>query len=147
MKQLFLLRGLPGAGKSTLAKALSFGIESVVHEADSYFKVLRDPETGQLIDRHNPDGVYEFDSRFIANAHADCLNSTRESMRAGLPRVLVANTFTQYWEMDKYFRLAKEYGYDIYSLIVENRHNGINSHAVDAKTLQNMEARFDVRLI
>jgi adenylate kinase family enzyme len=36
MKELFLLRGLPGAGKSTLAKSIA-GNKGYIKEADMYF--------------------------------------------------------------------------------------------------------------
>ena len=36
MKELFLLRGLPGAGKTTLAKSIA-GSKGYVKEADMFF--------------------------------------------------------------------------------------------------------------
>ena len=126
MKELFLLRGLPGSGKSTLAKSL--GGEHF--EADMYF--MRD-------------GEYKFDPSKLKHAHEWCKNSTEASM-ADSKIVIVSNTFTQEWEMEAYYKLAEKYGYRVHSLIVENRHGGINEHGVPEEALQRMENRFELKL-
>ena len=48
--------------------------------------------------------------------------------------------------MEYYFDLAKEYGYRVYSLIVENRHSGVNSHGVPEEKLVQMKNRFEISL-
>ena len=60
--------------------------------------------------------------------------------------VVVSNTFTQEWEMKPYYELAEKYGYTVFSLVVENRHNGINTHGVPDETLEKMENRFEIKL-
>jgi hypothetical protein len=62
------------------------------------------------------------------------------------PRVVVSNTFTQEWEMLPYYELAAKYGYKVYSLIVENRHGGVNEHGVPEDKLTQMKNRFEIRL-
>lgn len=133
MKELFLLRGLPGAGKSTLAKSL----ESVFcYETDKYFE--------------NEDGEYNFDPTKLKQAHQWCQDRVEKAMNApnGFPplRIVVSNTFTQEWEMQPYYDLAKKYGYRVYSLIVENRHGGVNEHDVPQDTLEKMKNRFTLKL-
>jgi len=127
MKELFLLRGLPGSGKSTLAKAL--GGEQV--EADQYFIV---------------DGEYRFDPTKIKTAHEWCRNQVSDWMFLEFERIVVSNTFTQEWEMEPYFQMAKEKGYMVYSLIVENRHGGENVHGVPVDKLEQMKNRFEFKL-
>ena len=132
MKELFLLRGLPGSGKSTLAKSLG-GIRI---EADQYFM---------------EDGVYNFDASKLKNAHNYCQSQTQAWMKTdgeqvNVERIVVSNTFTQEWEMKPYFEMAEKYGYRVYSLIVENRHGGINEHGVPEESLQRMENRFETKL-
>jgi predicted kinase len=133
MKELFLLRGLPGSGKSTLAKSIG-GIHI---EADMYF---------------TKDGEYQFDSTKLRDAHQWCQEITEKSM-VGLnnpeittQRIVVSNTFTQEWEMQAYYDLAKKYGYRVYSLIVENRHGGVNEHGVPDEKLKQMKQRFEIKL-
>jgi hypothetical protein len=48
--------------------------------------------------------------------------------------------------MDYYFELAKEHGYRVYSLVVENRHSGTNSHGVPEEKLVQMKNRFEICL-
>ena len=127
MKELFLLRGLPGAGKSTLAKSLS-GIHL---EADRYF--MEDDE-------------YKFDASKLKDAHEWCKNMTSAYLTKGYNKVVVSNTFTQAWEMQPYYDLAEKHGYRVYSLIVENRHDGVNQHGVPVEKLIEMKNRFQVKL-
>lgn len=132
IKELYLLRGLPGAGKSTLAKSLG-GIHV---EADQYFM---------------EDGEYKFNPNQIKNAHNYCQIQTRGWMKTDgtqvdVSRIVVSNTFTQEWEMEPYFEMAKEYGYRIYSLVVENRHGGLNEHNVPTETIDKMRNRFQLKL-
>jgi hypothetical protein len=61
-------------------------------------------------------------------------------------RIVVSNTFTQEWEMTPYFELAEKYGYRVHSLIVENRHGGVNEHGVPEDKLGLMKKRFEVKL-
>jgi predicted kinase len=126
IKQLILLRGLPGSGKSTLAKLIC----NQHVEADMYFI---------------QDGEYKFDATKLKQAHEWCHNKTEEWLKTGY-NVAVSNTFTQEWEMMPYFTLAKQYGYMVQSLIVENRHNGESEHSVPQETLNKMKTRFEISL-
>jgi predicted kinase len=127
MKELYLLRGLPGSGKSTLAKSLG----GKHFEADMYF--VRD-------------GEYQFDVTKLKEAHEWCRSSVGGLMINEEPKLVVSNTFTQEWEMKPYFDLARNYGYRVYSLIVENRHGGVNEHGVPEDKLEQMKTRFEVKL-
>ena len=127
MKELYLLRGLPGSGKSTLAKSLG----GKHFEADMYF--VRD-------------GEYKFDVTKLKDAHEWCRSSVGGLMINEEPKLVVSNTFTQEWEMEPYYRMAKRYGYKVFSLIVENRHGGINEHGVPEEKLEQMKNRFEIKL-
>ena len=129
---LFILRGLPGAGKSTLAKSMG----AVYFEADMFFMEGNE---------------YKFDMKKIRQAHEWCQNQVRISMKnaaGGMTpsRIAVANTFTQEWEMQAYYDMAKEYGFTVFALVVENRHGGKNVHDVPADVLDKMEERFELKL-
>jgi phenolic acid decarboxylase len=58
----------------------------------------------------------------------------------------VSNTFTQEWEMEPYVKLAEKYDYMVFSVIVENRHVGVNSHDVPEDKLEIMKNRFEIKL-
>ena len=128
MKSLFLLRGLPGAGKSTLAK--SIGGSHV--EADMYFV--------------NEAGEYNFNPAKLKDAHNWCRHSVMEAMKEGHSKVIVSNTFTQEWEMEAYYILAEELGYQVFSLVVENRHGGVNTHNCPEEKVEMMRNRFEIQL-
>lgn len=125
-KELILLRGLPGSGKSTFAKQIC----NQHVEADMYFE---------------KDGPYKFDASKLDEAHKWCKLKTEMWMRNGY-NVVVSNTFTQEWEMEPYYKLAEQYGYRVHSLVVENRHGGINEHNVPDETLDRMKKRFSIKL-
>lgn len=134
---LILLRGVPGAGKSTLAN--SIWNEYAVCEADKYF--------------HNKEtGAYEFDVTKLKDAHEWCRSQVEIRMKDNqvnpqfYPEIVVSNTFTQEWEMQAYFDLAKQYDYRVVSLIVENRHGGENVHGVPVDKVQAMRDRFQIKL-
>jgi len=135
MKNLYLVRGLPGSGKSTLAREIS----TAFVEADMFFL--------------NHEGKYVFDGSKIKEAHAWCKATVRKWMEMnddtyGLDYsdIAVSNTFTQEWEMDDYYELAKEYGYRVFSLVVENRHGGVNTHGVPEEKLEQMKNRFEFKI-
>ena len=48
--------------------------------------------------------------------------------------------------MVPYFLLAEQWGYQVTSLIVENRHGGVNEHGVPEDKLQAMKDRFEIKL-
>lgn len=128
-KVLYIVRGIPGSGKSTFAKTL--GGEH--YEADMFF-----------IDGN---GEYKFDTSKIKQAHEWCQDMVYMDMIKETPKIVVSNTFTQEWEMRPYFDLAKNYGYKVFSVVVENRHGGTNQHEVPEEVLTKMCERFEITLL
>ena len=118
---LTLIRGLPGSGKSTMAKAMP-GIHV---EADQYF--MRG-------------GSYRFDRCKLKEAHEWCLRETETALRNG-HRVNVSNTFTQRWEMRPYLDLAKSIGVPVN--VIEATGNWTNVHGVPDSVIQKMRDRWE----
>jgi adenylate kinase family enzyme len=138
--KLILVRGAPGAGKTSLAislcDALDIEIETGVIEADDYF--YRGQE-------------YKFDASKLQEAHEHCINRAREFMETSSSIkkrhiLFVSNTFTREWEMQPYFDLAKEFGWKVHSIVVENRHAGRSIHGVPDKKVKEMKSRFEINL-
>jgi predicted kinase len=127
--ELIIVRGLPGSGKSTFTKSL--GGEHI--EADMFFV---DRETGE----------YKFEATKLKLAHNWCAIQVQKAMVEDEPKIIVSNTFTQEWEMKTYYDLAKMHGYRVFSIIVENRHGGINEHNVPEEKLEQMKHRFQIKL-
>jgi 50S ribosomal subunit-associated GTPase HflX len=132
MKNLYIIRGCSGAGKSTIAKMLVGNKDYRHKEADMYF-----------IDR---DGNYNFVPSKLKEAHKWCQEEVEFLMNLEHSPVVVSNTFTQEWEMKPYFELAEKYGYTVFSLIVENRHKGKNQHNVPEGKIEEMRNRFEISL-
>jgi len=132
MKTLYLLRGLPNSGKSTLAKTMG----AVNFEADMFFMEGNE---------------YKFDPTKLKQAHQWCQNQVEITMKLsdnviGDKRIAVSNTFTQEWEMKPYYELAEKYGFMVFSIIVEKRHEGVNQHNVPEDKLEIMKKRFEIKL-
>ena len=132
---LYILRGIPGCGKSTLAETLyelhGGSSDSIICTADDYFMV---------------DGHYRFNMKKLGEAHKWCQDRCKSGMEEGLSAVIVANTSTTEKEVKTYTNMAENYGYRIVSLIVENRHGGKNIHGVPDEVLENMHKRFTTKL-
>lgn len=124
--KLYLIRGIPGAGKSTLAKTIVNGIESNCshYEADMYFE---------------RDGVYKFDFALLGEAHEWCREQTQADLAKGYS-VVVSNTFTTTWELRYYFDIALLYG--IMPTVITCNSNWGNIHNVPPDILEKMKARF-----
>lgn len=131
LKVLYLVRGIPGAGKSTFAKTLA-NTDGYRVEADSY--------------HINGDGVYDWKPENVHLAHRWCFDITENWLKQGKAKVIVSNTFTTEKELKPYVDLAAQYAYRVVTLIVENRHGGVNIHDVPQETLDKMRARFSIKL-
>jgi predicted kinase len=131
MKTLILLRGLPGSGKSTFAKTL-VNKDYCHKEADMFFV--------------DSEGNYKFQLSKIRDAHKWCQEEVDFLMKYEHSPLVISNTFTQEWEMKEYYKLAEKYGYTVFSIIVENRHGGVNEHDVPQEKLDQMRNRFEVKL-
>ena len=112
-KYLYILRGVPGCGKSTVANSMR---EIKVIEADEYW--------------YDKKGNYKFDRLRLKKAHLDCQRRCIEAMQKNTKRICIANTNTSSKEMRIYRQLAYIYEYTVFSLVVENRHGGKSVHGV-----------------
>jgi predicted kinase len=48
--------------------------------------------------------------------------------------------------MKPYIDMAAEHGYKVFTIVVENRHGGVNEHNVPEQVLENMCNRFEIKL-
>ena len=135
-KILTLVRGLPGSGKSTFANWI--WNDYAICEADKFF--------------YDKEGNYNFDATKLSQAHEWCINEVETRMKDNqvnpqfYPEIVVSNTFTQEWEMQSYIDLANQYGYTIFTIIMENRHGNSSVHTVPEETINKMRNRFEIKL-
>ena len=122
MKNLLLIRGVSGSGKSTFAKMLG----GKNYEVDHFFY---------------ENGKYNFNPDRLKEAHEWCRNKVENEMLLENPFIIVSNTFTDPWEMEVYFNLAEEFGYKVTTIIMENRHGNSSVHNVPEKTLKRQKEK------
>ena len=134
-RNLILLRGVSGAGKSTVANLF---VDAHIISTDDFFIF---------------DGEYRFDANNLAKNHAKAVDMTEQEMRYAMYHyetekhtIVIHNTFTKRWEMKPYFILAEKYGYMIHTLIVENRHESESIHNIPQPTVEAQRYRFEVIL-
>lgn len=95
-KKLIILRGLPGSGKSRIAKRLVGN--GVIHSTDNYL---------------SKKGKYEFDHDNIARYHRFNLIDSIRSMKKGISPIIIDNTNIMAFHCMNYVEQGKIYGYEI----------------------------------
>ncbi len=126
--QLVLVRGLPGAGKSTYAQST---YPNHLHlEADRFFE----QENGWGTE-------YVFDFRLLKAAHDWCYSNTLLHLRNGA-NVVVSNTFTQRWEMERYLTIPELFP-EVDVHVVELRTQFQNVHGVPEAKMEVMKGRWE----
>lgn len=112
--EIVLIRGLPGSGKSTMAR----GMEGFLHfEADKFLEI---------------DGVYVYDASKVSGAHDLCVASAKDALEHGI-NVVVSNTFAKLWELQRYVALGFQFR------VIEMHGQWLNIHGVPADKIAFME--------
>lgn len=128
---LYLIRGLPGSGKSTFATTLADALDCNHYEHDQYL--------------YTEEGEYVWTEGRMAWAYRQCLRDTEATMLEGEP-VVVSNVFPNGKSLKNYRKLAEKYGYQVTYVVVENRRGGQNIHNVPEEALKGMREAFQVVL-
>lgn len=118
MAKLVILRGLPGSGKTTLAKQM---YPSLHVEADMFFQ---------------RNGTYQYSPKRIKEAHTWCQSIVRFGLGFGAD-VVVSNTFTTLKEIEPYLHMT----WDKLEVIKCVGEFG-SVHGVPEETLAKMKARW-----
>jgi len=136
-KTLYIIRGLPGSGKSTLGEKLADsytdyhpkfgGIKYHSYAADDWF--------------YDEDGNYNFNPEELLEAHEECHSRVMGAMMNDEDNICVCNTFSQRWEAEPYFKLANSYGYT--PVVIECQNNFKSVHNVPLESVARMKERWE----
>lgn len=128
MQNLTIIRGVSGSGKSTHAKKLMGTTENCIFlETDMFF--------------YDNTGEYNFNKSLIGYAHQWCAGNVARSLHLGY-NVIVANTFTQMWEMSKYLDLKNIFP-ELEICVVELKTQFANIHGVPPDRIAVMHRRWE----
>lgn len=116
LKILFINRGLPGSGKSTLSKKIKKVYKNtVICAGDDFFM--------------DEFGNYNFDHDKLHDAHLSAQKKARDACQNDISPVIADNTNIKFWEIKPYLDIAKEFNYLV--LIIEPR----TAHKFDVEKL------------
>lgn len=117
---LYIIRGVPGSGKTTLGNKLA---PEYNFAADDYFKNIK------------------WSPKLLEEAHRDCQNNVEMAMMTGIETVAVSNTFIHQWEIEPYRKMAEKYNYDIIEIIMKSNFKSI--HNVPMEKVVKMKKEFE----
>ncbi|NWU98862.1 N4BP2 protein, partial [Upupa epops] len=96
---LVLLRGVPGSGKSYLARTLlEDNPDGIILSTDDFFS------------KH---GQYHYDPSCLGEAHDWNRKRAKEAFEMGISPIIIDNTNIQAWEMKPYVTLAQHFKYKV----------------------------------
>lgn len=122
MKKLIILRGLPGAGKSTARATIAFNNDCADTDriafvsTDDYFR--------------RPDGKYAWYAGELSTAHAWAQDLARHFMESKTHVIIIDNTNIKRAHMQPYIDLAAQHGYEVEEHVIGG------PYPVDEETLR-----------
>ncbi|GAG25938.1 unnamed protein product, partial [marine sediment metagenome] len=135
LKTVHIMRGVPGSGKSTVARSIACSYPGSFNSTD--------PEKGEWVtdyaihstdDLCMVDGEYQFDIELAGERHAQNLENFKDSLERGVPCVIVDNTNVKISQFAPYADAAQAAGYAV--VFVEVAHPSLevaverNTHGV-----------------
>jgi len=120
-RNCIILRGCSGAGKTTFCNLMP---NALVCCADDYFT--------------DKDGNYNWYSQGLGEAHAYCWNQFVDALGTDKD-IIIANVNAKAADWNKYVDQAKNLGFIVTFVVLENRHGGKDVHNVPEVTLERQE--------
>lgn len=141
-KTLFIIRGIPGSGKTSFVYFLYILLSRIWSQDNK--KILNIDKGFSEVSTDDfftdEDGNYNFDPKKLEEAHTTTVEKVNEDMKASLQFIFVHNTFSQSWEAEPYFMLAKKYKYQVF--VIETQNHFISEHGVPERSVDNMLSRW-----
>jgi len=129
-RTVIILRGVPGNGKTTLAKFF----ELIADMSELTFMLCCADEWFE-----DEQGNYNFKQEELHKAHSWCKNQFKSALDGLIDLVVVANTNVRSDDVKIYRNLAIEAQYRVFVLTVENWHEGIDVHNVPNEVKEKMK--------
>ena len=124
-KQLILIRGAQGSGKSSTAAVWANWEKSRWYEADQLFTDMN--------------GRYDFRKYYLSIAHEWCEDAAIDAMdNPDVERIVVSNCFIKAKHMERYIAAAKNRGIDVKVYVVAGKHE--NTHGVPEDVVEKCRA-------
>jgi len=131
MKTCYIMRGLPGSGKSTIARKIASGLHGRIHSTDDLRMV---------------EGEYIFDPKDTECLHRLNYDNFRDSIDLGIDPVICDNTNIRHWEFERYINYAEEMGYQV-AIITVDAYPAVcctrNTHGVPAEIIYRMAKNWE----
>jgi len=140
-KTIFIMRGLPGSGKSTWARthaasAVLNGISVAICSTDDF---------------HMVNGEYRFNREKLGYFHTLNQELVKEHMKLETDLIFVDNTNIRRKDFKQYIYLAGEYGYEVQEIIIGSMEDedfittcvDRNTHKVPREIIERMAQRFE----
>ena len=108
-KILYLLRGVPGSGKSTFSKTILAGLG--IDTSDDTIVKQHVLSTDDFF--IGKDGKYNFDIKKLSFNHQQNKDRAERQMGFGVTPLFIDNTNISAWEMKPYVDLADRFGYQV----------------------------------
>lgn len=132
LKFVYIMRGIPGSGKSTVARLIAQHHENpnlsvAIHSTDDLCMV---------------DGEYQFDSALAGERHAQNFQNFLLSLEEKVPTIVIDNTNVKVSQYTSYVEAAQAAGYQV--VIVELVHPALdlaverNTHGVPREAINQM---------
>lgn len=142
MKTLHIIRGLPGAGKTCIAKGLYeyYSHKETPTPSERRSRLIEYDEFWYLIGKNEE---YQFDESRVWEAHGWFESQVYDAMLRKIHHIVLVNTFITYQEMEPFIALAKMFGYDVQELIVKGPWQSLVEHDVTKERLEEMKKDFE----
>lgn len=143
MKTCYVMRGIPGSGKSSWLRALpEFQSANNICSADDYHLVY--PQMTVGVERAKP--TYVFRPENARDAHNKCMHEFVSLATCNAPVLAVDNTNIRVWELAAYVRVAEAFKYEIkiVRMICDPfTAHGRNVHGVPLETIWRMHSEME----
>jgi predicted kinase len=129
-RTLYVVRGHPGSGKSSVGILLAPG---ACYAADDWFDLEAQKNGKTYAEIWNPD--------LLDLAHRWCRDRVEQAMICGMPRIAVTNVFRKRAEIAIFRAIAAERGYTVVVVRCENDFE--NVHGVPSKRVASIKSTME----